>query len=590
MRVLGCCVGMSVALLALGAGCQSGSEPMSSNGGTVGTGGSGAGGAAGTVGTAGSTGVAGAAGGISGTTGATGGTTGAAGAGATAGATGGSTAAGRGGAAGTTAGSGAGSGGGAAGRGGTTGAGGSGSGALTLTGLMIEMNPKSVLSCFVSWTTSQASTSVVQFGVGTYQWEISDTAAVTAHRVLVIGMRAQQAYQIKAISTNSAGSGSAEGTFTTGTLPAQIPVGQVMINETARVEPGWTLMNVQRGQGDTRARSDFPPYAVMYDSSGQPVWYYVDGTNPDIGGAVSVDLTDKGVLIGATWNASITTGTMPIEVDFAGNTLWQCSTAVCGGGKNINHHASKLSNGNYMLLESVTTGGVQNPVFREVSPSNQVVSSLEFARLVPPPSGSTGDWCHGNAISVDIANNAMYANCRYAGLLKTTFTNPTKVWHLQGTYISTRFGDMTFSPTSAAYSDTHDPDIHADGTIAFYDNGGYSGSVGGTTSQFRSRIVEYQINETAKTATLTWEFPAGATVPNTWYTNNWYSPFWGGVRRTPNGNYLIAAGIRAPPVESRVFEVAKSDKKVVWEFRFPPDYGVYRARRITPPLIRAITP
>jgi hypothetical protein len=51
-----------------------------------------------------------------------------------------------------------------------------------------------------------------------------------------------------------------------------------------------------------------------------------------------------------------------------------------------------------------------------------------------------------------------------------------------------------------------------------------------------------------------------------------------------------AAGIRSPSVESRVFEVAKTDKKVVWEFRFPTDYGVYRARRITPPLVRAITP
>ena len=64
---------------------------------------------------------------------------------------------------------------------------------------------------------------------------------------------------------------------------------------------------------------------------------------------MSTELTDKGVLIGATWNASLTTGAMPIEVDFAGNTLWQCSASLCGGGKNFTHHASKLSNGNYML-------------------------------------------------------------------------------------------------------------------------------------------------------------------------------------------------------------------------------------------------
>ena len=42
----------------------------------------------------------------------------------------------------------------------------------------------------------------------------------------------------------------------------------------------------------------------MYDADGKPVWYYVDGTNPDIGGAVSTQLTDKGVLIGPTWNRS----------------------------------------------------------------------------------------------------------------------------------------------------------------------------------------------------------------------------------------------------------------------------------------------
>jgi hypothetical protein len=34
-----------------------------------------------------------------------------------------------------------------------------------------------------------------------------------------------------------------------------------------------------------------------------------------------------------------------------------------------------------------------------------------------------------------------------------------------------------------------------------------------------------------------------------------------------------------------------NDVKVVWEFRFPPDYGVYRADRLpTPPLVRPIIP
>jgi hypothetical protein len=565
--------------------------------GTTGSGGSSSSGAAGTSGMAGATGIAGSANtGTAGTTGSggTGGSpTGTAGTTSTAGTTG---TAGRGGTTGT-AGSGTA---GTSGSAGATGSGGMGGTASdpgtapsAITGLMITANPNNVLSCFVSWTTDKAADSRVQFGQGSLQWEISDATLATTHKVLVIGMKAQLSYMIKAISGNSGGSVSATGMYMTGTPPAQIPNGTVMINDTTKSQPGWTLMNVQKGQGDTRARSDYPPYAAMYDSDGKLVWYYVDGSMPDIGGAVSTQLTDKGVLIGPSWNANLTTGALPIEVDFAGNTVWQCSASLCGNGKNFTHHASKLTNGHYMLIEYIMTGSRQDPIYREVDANNQVVWSLDYAKLVTPPSGASGDWCHANAITVDLVKNVVYANCRWAGLLKASYaTTPAKQWLLtgkgKGSSVPTQpMGDFTFSPTTSAFSDTHDPEIHDDGTICFFDNGGYSGGAGGSTTMFQTRAVEYKIDETAKTATLTWEFPAGATGLDSWYTTNWYTPFWGDVDRLPNGNHLIAGGIRSPTVESRVFEVT-TDKKVVWEFRFPPDYGVYRADRITPPLIHAI--
>jgi hypothetical protein len=448
----------------------------------------------------------------------------------------------------------------------------------------------------VSWTTDKAADSTVQFGVNGYQWQIADATLVTSHKVLVIGMHQQQAYGIKAISTNSGGSVNATGMFTTGALPTTIPNGTVMINDTTRSQAGWTLMNVQKGDGMADARSTYPPYAVMYDAAGLPVWYYVDGTLPDIGGAVSTVLTDKGVLIGPSWNTSASVdAVVPIEVDFAGNTVWQCPSSVCGN-KNFTHHASKLSNGDYMLIEYVNSGSLQNPIFREVSPSNQVVWSLDYSQFVPPPSGATGDWCHANSITVDIPNNAVYANCRWQGLLKTTYQSPSRQWLLQAStkYVPTATGDFTFmgtSSTTPGFDDTHDPEIHDDGTMCFFDNGGYSsGASGGSTTMFHSRAVEYQVDETAKTATLIWEFPGNATVPDSWYTSSWYTPFWGDVDRLPNGNFLVAAGIRNTSVESRVFEVTKDDRKVVWEFRFPTDYGVYRADRITPPLVQAIMP
>jgi hypothetical protein len=456
------------------------------------------------------------------------------------------------------------------------------SGSLTLT---IEPNPNSVLSCFVSWKTDAPASSAVQFGVGTLQWEISDAAMVTDHKVLVIGMHAAQTYAIKAIS----GAASGDGMFTTGALPEQIPVGTVMINDAASRAPGWTLMNVQQGGSDNRPRSSVPPAAVIYDEGGQPVWYYIDGPGPDIGGAVSTQLTSTGVVIGPTWNQQNTNGVPPREVDFAGNIIWECKHAACAAGKDATHETQKLSNGHYVILEYVGSSA-QNPVFRELDADSNEVWTLDWAALQPAPSGSTGDWCHGNAIRIDIEKNEVYANCRWVGLMKTTYTNPTKQWMIPAAYGSKGQGDFTFVPADSQYSDAHDPEFHDDdNTVLFYDNGGWSGSVDTLAGQYHSRAVEYTIDATAKTATETWEYPGSFTPPDDWYTTKWYSAFWGDVDRLSNGNILVTGGmIGATKPESRVFEVTKADGKVVWEYRFPPNFGVYRSDRVVPPLVHAI--
>jgi hypothetical protein len=58
-----------------------------------------------------------------------------------------------------------------------------GGAAFSLSGLAVEDNPNSVLSAYVNWTTDQPANSVVQFGEGAYQWEVSDAELVTVHRV-----------------------------------------------------------------------------------------------------------------------------------------------------------------------------------------------------------------------------------------------------------------------------------------------------------------------------------------------------------------------------------------------------------------------
>ncbi len=579
-------IGCSRLLIGCSDGGQSDTNPSTGSGATgsggTSSGSSGTGGAAATGGTAtgGTTTGGTTAGGMSGAGGL--GAGGASGAAAMAGTGGTDPLAGAGGTSGGSAGLGGGGASGASsGAGG--GSGGTASGTLALT---IEPNPNSVLSCYVSWTTAAPADSTVQFGVGGYQWEISDATMVTDHKVLVIGMRASQMYSIKAIS----GSESGAGTFQTGALPAAVPAGTVMINDTAKRAPGWTLMNVQKGGTDNRPRSAEPPMAVIYDEEGQPVWYFIDGPGPDIGGAVSTQLTDKGVVIGPTWNQQNTNGIPPREVDFAGNIIWECKHAACAPGKDATHETIKLANGNYVILEYVTTGGAQNPVYRELDADSNEVWTLDWVKLLPAPSGSTGDWCHANAINVDLDNNEVFINCRWMGLMKTTYTNPAKQWLLPAAYGSKGQGDFTYSPTNIQFSDAHHPEFHRDdNTALFYDNGGWSGSVN-TVTGYHSRAIEYKLDTGTMTATLNWEFPGTFSVTDNWYTNTWYSPFWGDADRLENGNVLVAAGLIGPTRESRVFEVTKADGMLVWELRLPLNYGVYRADRITPPLVHAIAP
>lgn len=464
-------------------------------------------------------------------------------------------------------------------------------GSIAITGLKITANPKNVLSAFVSWTTDKPSDSVVQFGQGKYEWEISDPAPVTSHKVLIIGMRASKPYQIKAISSADGSSGSATGNFTTGALPAQIPVVSVPINDTTKTQPGWTLMNILKSSSTMGPISDYPAAAAMYDATGQPVWYCTHGTTKDFGGAISTQLTDKGVLMGPVVS-SAGPGEPPREVDFACDTVWECKDPLCGGTGGITHEAVKLPNGNYVNLrwKSIGASSDSDTTFEEIDPSGKVVWSLNFTKLVPRPAGATGDWCHGNSITIDFDKDEVIANCRFMGAIKTTYKNPNSlVWYLPASY-GKATGNLSFSPPSAQYNDTHHPQMYGDDLLVF-DNGGYatSGFPGGGGTTYHSRVLEFKIDEAAKTANLTWEYPGNFTV-DAWYKNNWYATYYGDADRLANGNVLITSGaVGSNAGDARIFEVLKADGKVVWEFRLPAGYGVYRSERITPPLVKAIS-
>ena len=453
-----------------------------------------------------------------------------------------------------------------------------------VSALVVEPNPNNTLSCYVSWTTDVAADSKVQFGDDAYEFQITQTEAVTAHRVLVIGMHADTAYRLRAVSSNSAGVGSAEGSFTTGALPAGLPVATQTASDTSGADAGWTLVNIMPAGSNGFVGTE-PGIMAMYDMQGLPVWYYVNGTTPDERGDVSLRvLADHHIVLGPS------SGEPAKELDLAGNVVWQGPPPAPSGSSSdpataaMSHYAGKLENGNYVVFRNLTNSdGRLGALIQELSPANEVVWSWNLFDHIQPPADAPLEWCHPNSLTVDLANDVFYLSCRYQGIIKAKRSGDQAVlWVLGGE----KGGDFAFDPTTAAIFDQHDPEIHADGTILVFDNhNGYGHPPDGTTS----RAIEFKLDEGAKVATPTFEFPGSYENVDDWYKTSWLTPYWGDADRLSNGNVLICAGLRVGGGQTHVFEVRPSDGAVVWQITLPVGYGSYQAERLSPPpLVEAL--
>jgi hypothetical protein len=177
------------------------------------------------------------------------------------------------------------------------------------------------------------------------------------------------------------------------------------------------------------------------------------------------------------------------------------------------------------------------------------------------------------------AKNLLYFNCRYQGLFKVNRADKSILWQMGAAIDDDRTGDITYLPdNNARFNDAHDPEIHDDGTILFYDNEGWTGHTGGQMNgSFHTQVVEYVIDDAKKQATLTWQFPGSFNV-DAWYKQSWYTQIWGDANRLANGNVLVTAGNKTGT--TRHFEVTRAGE-VVWAIDWT-NIGSYRGVRIAP--------
>jgi len=187
------------------------------------------------------------------------------------------------------------------------------------------------------------------------------------------------------------------------------------------------------------------------------------------------------------------------------------------------------------------------------------------------------DFAHCNSIDIDTDGHLLLSTRYFDEITKINRNTGAIIWRLGGTMCSNN--QFTFTNddqpqngggTFTGFSHQHAPRRLKNGHILLFDNGNLKNPP-------TSRIVEYELNETAKTATKVWEYEHTPPIQSTEMGN---------AQRLENGNTLICWGGNTNG--TAVTEVTP-DKQVMFEMTLPHGVHSYRAYRLRYPTISAAT-
>jgi arylsulfate sulfotransferase len=465
-----------------------------------------------------------------------------------------------------------------------------------------------------------AGTVTVNFGTttsyGMKTWSVPTPSGGGPVTIEVAGMRMNTAYHMQASIAfqNGTTANDIDHTFTTGTVPGVL---QPLIKATTTAgltpQPGIEMMNPFASG----------PAILATDLSGNIIWSYTSPTS--LGGSqwfAPKQLANGDYIALAGINSSNVLGSndqpVPVpagaanlvrEFDLVGNTvkeitMQQLNAALAASNLPnkppnpllvFHHDVTVLPNGHWLVLantiQSVTLTGATSPtnVLGDVivdldTNLNPVWVWNEFDHLDPNRGPEAfPDWTHTNAIIYSKDDGDLLVSMRHQSwIVKVDYNNGAGtgniLWRLGYQ------GDFTLVGGSAPYnwfSGQHGPSFTTANTSGIFgltvmDNGNFRqqppGSCGnaGQPSCFLSSVPILQINETAKTATLTFHQFAPAAL---------YNFFGGNAETVANGDVEYdLCGIS--PVESQIFEVTNSNNpQTVWNMTVNSNY-VYRGYRL----------
>lgn len=455
------------------------------------------------------------------------------------------------------------------------------SGTELISDLKVEENKENVLSCRLTFSTTEERKTFVKYYSDTHKgYKISEETAKNEHYFFLWGMRENLDYKIEIYSDEEEPELLATTEFRSGNAPDHIPAMYLGDRNLEKTAEGFVLFQYAATSYD-----HIFPITVMVDTDGEVVWYYeYDQWYLSALGDVAWDPEKQTILIGLLKDAVAydSLAEEAIEIDLEGNIVWKSPEIMSYyyGPGSWNHAYYKMKDGSVTFPQAVyDTCIIGDRIVNLDADSYAELWSWDYRNYFEKPDCSDNtsgdvwlDWTHTNSVSMFKEDGIVYINSRnFSTFFKIDMATGAIIWRLG------KNGDFTFVGNSENpwFELAHEPEINGvnGNKVIFFDNG--------TAERGFSRIVEYTIDETNMTAEMTFEFD-GRDLGK-----GWWSEYWGDADRMVNDNIFVTAGFYDMQQTSRFFEVTH-EGEVVWELFMEKtedwQTSLYKADKFMPPL------
>ncbi len=497
-----------------------------------------------------------------------------------------------------------------------------------------ELNPSgnAPLAGILSFTTNKPVRVEIAINDGTNSWPVQFLDLNLIHEHTILGLKPDRTHSITIIVFDEFGNETQADTVvqvTTDPLPADFPSYEVLVADTAKMEPGFTVAAV--------AGLTSPGYLYIVNTTGDVVWYssllklqdykklangnfliYQAFFGPGFHDILEMDMLGN---IVHSWKTPYSDSDDPDRVEIEDTAVFHHEVYPMPNKNYLSIDVELRTIDNYPLqisfdpADAAITGPakIAGDVIVEFEPDGTVVKRWHLFDILDPQRVSyhsdsgvwgmmypdtDGDdqsegagsmaWTMSNAVIYDASDDTIIVSVRHQDIVIKIDRNDTIVWILGNpSGWNAPYTDALLDLVGQAAAEwqyhQHAPMLTSTGTLLLFDNGNnrsipFTGIPPMAVEENYSRAVEFEINSQTMEVTQLWEYGTNLGA------DKLYSDFVGDADEMPiTGNILITFGgmeINDPGYATQIIEVTHDDEKEVVFKLVVDNTNTYRAARI----------